>query len=233
MWDAQRQEGRKDGGVTTQVRAQLQKSTGMLAMEHARLARAIEDMEKQMAATKTGAEAQTLAEQMSAHRAAIVEIERQQEAAREAEAQRRAETAAAARRASLTGHSAALVDAHAAKLEALERAEALMAEMVSAANDALGHEATERAASVALVQQLGVERTPLSFSREETVRRLVGGVCQYLTRLSACRMRQLSYLSLPPNPHTDDAAGWAEREAKATKQSVELLLSYSEVGARQ
>jgi hypothetical protein len=189
-------------------------------------------MEERMAAM-TEPEARTLAERKAALNQALAEVERQQEAAREAEAQRRAEAAAVARRAALSGNAAKLADAHDAKLEALRRAEAAMAEMVSAANAALGHEAAERAAAAALVQQLGVGRTPLAFSREETTRRLTGGVCVYLTRLSACRIRQLSYLSLPDNPHTRDAASWAEREAKATKQSVELLLRYSEMGAGQ
>jgi DNA replication protein DnaC len=164
-----------------------------------------------MAATRTEPEAQTLAERKAALHQALAEVEQRQAEEREAEARRRAEAAAAARRAAMTGRSAALADAHAAKLEAVRRAEAAMAEMVSAANDVLRHEAAERAASAALVGQLGVGRTPLSFSREEFARRLVGGICAYLAGLSACRLRQLSYLSLPPNPHTDDAASWAER----------------------
>jgi hypothetical protein len=210
----------------------LRSSVFMLATERRRLEEAILAMEQEMAAM-TEPEARTLAERKAALNQALAEVERQQEAAREAEAQRRAEAAAVARRAALSGNAAKLADAHDAKLEALRRAEAAMAEMVSAANAALGHEAAERAAAAALVQQLGVGRTPLAFSREETTRRLTGGVCVYLTRLSACRIRQLSYLSLPDNPHTRDAASWAEREAKATKQSVELLLRYSEMGAGQ
>jgi hypothetical protein len=216
--------------TTATLESALRSSVFHLAAERRRLEAELLGMERRMTAVKTGAEAKSLDEAMAAHRDALRALEAQQEEARAAEAQRRAEAAAAARRASLTGHSAALMDAHTAKLAALERAEAAMAEMVSAANAALRHEASERAASAALVGQLGVGRTPLQFSREETVRRLTGGVCQYLTRLSACRLRQLSYLSLPPNPHTDDAVGWAERERRATAGSVELLTNYMEAG---
>jgi hypothetical protein len=207
----------------------LRSSVFHLAAERRRLESELLEMEKRMTAVRTGAEARTLSEQMEAARAQLAALQARQDAEDEAKRQAARAAAAKAKREALTGHSRMLADAHDQKLEALTRAEAHMAAAVGAINQALQAEAMERKAAGALAVEMNVQTTGLNLSGDETVRRLVGGICSHLTRISACRMRRLAYLTLPDHPHTRGTdESWREREARATSASVEMLLAHAE-----
>jgi hypothetical protein len=215
--------------ITGTLEQALRSSVFLLMDERRRLEQELMEMEMRMTAARTVAESASLQERMAAHKVALAELQRQEEAERQAEAQRRAEAAAKARREALTGHARALADAHHAKLAALASAEGHMAAAVEQINTALQAEAAERAAATAMALELNVETTPLQFSGHETVGRLVGGICAYLARLSVCRLRRLGYLTLPPDdPRQRSGETWAEREARCTAPSVELLLEHAD-----
>jgi hypothetical protein len=179
-------------------------------------------------AVARGAEEQTLEQRKAAARAALIEIERQE--AEEAAAARAAAAveAAAARRARMTNHEAALLDAHQAKLQALQTAEQHFMVAVEAINAAMQAEKSEREAARLLALAMNVKTNELNLAETETIRRLVGGICAHLARISVCHMRRLGALVLLDDPRTRDAQTWAGREANATGPSVATLLRHAE-----
>jgi hypothetical protein len=222
--------------MATELRIQpLAASTAMLAAENTRLlARRealeieIHELQEKLTMATTRAESRDIQSQIEAHNAALAELRAQQEAERQAEAQRAAEAAAKARRARMTGHGAALLDAHQSKLSALQDAEAHMVAAVAAINAALMHEAAERAAATALAAELGVKTDTLNLSAGNFLSRVVGALCHSLAKITACKFRRLGALNLLDDPHTRGSEPWAEREARYTSPSVELLLAHAE-----
>jgi hypothetical protein len=203
--------------------------------ERRRLEQELADMERRMAATH-GAEARSLDERMAATKQALRALEQEQAAKEQAERAAAAEVAARARREALTGHSRTLVDAHHAKLTALETAESHMAAAVAAINEALQAEAAERAAAGAMATELGVDIRPLAFSRDETVRRIGGNIVAMLMNISACTLpaRRLGAWALPmPDPDIRAGEGWRDREARHTSGSVEALLEHAETNTAE
>ena len=219
--------------TATTLEQALRSSVFLLMDERRRLEQELMDMEQRMMVARTGAEAQTIQDQMTSHREALRELEAQAEAERQAERKAAAQAAAAAKRAALTGHSRMLADAHEAKLEALGRAESHLVAAVAAINDALQHEAGERRAAGAMAAEMNVETRPLNLNRDETVRRIVGGICSHLTQVTACRMRRLAFLVLPDHPHTRGPESWREREETATGPSVDMLLEHAQAQQSQ
>jgi hypothetical protein len=175
-----------------------------------------------------GVMGQTLDEKLASARSALAALEREQKTKEEAERAAAAKAAAAAARELLTGHSRALADAHESKLRSLDVAESHAAAMVAAINAALAAEVTERSAAGAMATDMNVRTDQLNLSGDEFVRRITGGLCAHLTRISACRMRRLGALVLLDDPRTRGAETWAEREATATRSSVQTLLATAE-----
>jgi hypothetical protein len=206
----------------------LRSSTMLLVAEHRRLREELDELEERIMQMRTGASSATLEAQMAEAEARAAELRRAIADKHEQERAVAAKAAAKAVRERLTGHSRALAAAHEAKLVALETAESHAAAMVQAINAGLAAEAAERAAARALAEEMGVKTNTLQLSEAETVRRLVGGICDYLSRVSACRMRRLAYLVLPDHPHARTAETWGEREARNTSSSVEVLLATAE-----
>jgi hypothetical protein len=214
--------------MVTEIRIQpLAASTGALAVEYARLSRAVEELQERLKMSMTQEQSRSVQDRLAETRAAIADLERQDREQQAAERRAAAEAAEAARRAALTGHARTLVDAHQAKIEALKRAEAQMAATVGAINEALAAEALERGAATAMAAELNV-RSPLGFSADEMVRRLAENICAHLARISACRMRRLGYLALPDDPGARGSETWASREERATAGAIDALLSHAE-----
>jgi hypothetical protein len=212
----------------------MRASVGALAAEHARLSSELMGIERRMAVTRSGAEARSLDERMAATKQALRALDQEQTQKEEAERRQQQQAAAAAARARLTGHARALADAHAAKLTALETAEAHMQAAVAAINEALAQEAAERAAATAMAAEMNVETKPLNLSGDEAVRRLGGNICGSLLGISACNRvaRRLGAWVLPMrDPDLRAGEGWAEREARHTSGSVELLLEHDKAAA--
>jgi hypothetical protein len=187
-------------------------------------------LERKALMATTRAESRDIQSQIEAHNAALAELRAQQEAERQAEAQRAAEAAAKARRARMTGHEAALLDAHQSKLSALQDAEAHMVAAVAAINAALMHEAAERSAATALAAELGVKTDTLQLSRDATLRRMAGNIVSALMGISVCNKvaRRLGDWVLPARDPDLRDEGWADREARCTSASVETLLAHAE-----
>jgi hypothetical protein len=121
-----------------------------------------------------------------------------------------------------------LADAHQAKLKALETAEAHFSAAISAINEALAQEVAERKAATALAAEMGVKTDTLNLSAAGLLSRVVGAVCHGLAKITACKFRRLGALALLDDPHTRGAERWADREARYTSPSVELLLQHAE-----
>jgi hypothetical protein len=213
----------------------IRRSTMLRVAEWNRLGDAIEraeaelkELERLRHMATTREQSLSVQAQIEQHSQALAALRQQQANEQAAENARLAEEAARARRAAATGHAAELMDAHASKLAALDEAEQHMLEAVRAINAAIRCEAAERTAVGALAVDLNVRTESLTFSKDEFIRRLISGLSSHLVQISAVRMRRLGHLVFPDDPRQQAGGTWAEREAKATGESVEVLLTLTE-----
>jgi hypothetical protein len=202
----------------------LKLSVFALAAERRRLESEIELLENRMASAH-GAESASLTEQLTRHRAAIVEIEQRQAAEREA--RRVAEEKA--QRELLRGRARDLVEHEEARLAAIAEAEAAMLAFVAAVGRAFAQSEAVRGVAREIADACGIRL--LSFtalSGSEMERRLAYGISAHLAklqipgRLAGGRVGSLQLVGA--TLHATTPGSWAASErAQAAADVAELL----------
>jgi hypothetical protein len=202
-------------------------STGHLAAERARLEAEINALSKGL--PEGAADIVRKADEiMSAHAERITALKRARDAIDqrfEVTRQEAAEAAAEEHRKRQAARCADLIAFHAAKLDALDRAERHFAQAVVEINAALEAETSERAAGNALSGGVRL-RNATNLSPTEFVRRLVGGIAAHLAGITTCRMNRFGAMELPNHSLYPTAEAWSARERRATGPSIEALLEH-------